>query len=138
MTEQSEYCHCVKVLAPDSPNGSYPVLFWPPEGGFKTGASSGYDVDAQADVLICKGLIVAQLNYRVGPFGFWSTGTAEAAGNYAMWTVIEALKWMKSEIQAFGGDPNKITCQGQGAGGITRDFLSLNPDTQNQFAGFSM
>ncbi len=59
--------------------------------------------------------------------GFWSTGEADAPGNYAMWDLLEALRFLKANALNFGGDPNRIVLGGQG---VTAEALSLSPLTR--------
>ena len=51
---------------------------------------------------------MVSINYRLGPFGFLSTGERDLPGNQGLWDQIEALKWVKNNIQYFNGDPNKV------------------------------
>ena len=53
-------------------------------------------------------LVLVTIQYRLGMFGFLSTESQEAAGNYGMLDQVAALKWVKDNIEAFSGDPNKV------------------------------
>lgn len=138
LTKEGERCHYLKILAPENPFQTYPVIFWPHGGGFSAGANDDYNNDALADILVAKGVIIVQPNYRVGAFGFWSLGTKEAPGNYAMWDVLEALKWVNREIKAFGGDPSRVICHGQGAGSVVCDLLGMSPKAHGLLSALSM
>lgn len=59
--------------------------------------------------------------------GFLSTDDAEAPGNYGIWDQIEALKWVKENIDNFGGDPNKVTVFGESAGSVSVSLLYHTP-----------
>lgn len=80
--------------------------------------------------LCTKDVIVVTFNYRLGFFGFFSTGDEHAPGNMGMWDTVLALKWVKANISAFGGDPNNITVFGHSAGGVSADLLALSPHTR--------
>ena len=49
------------------------------------------------------------INYRLGPFGFLSSGDKDLSGNQGLWDQIEALKWVRQNIQYFNGDPNRVS-----------------------------
>ncbi len=68
-----------------------------------------------------------QPNFHPQTYGFWSTGQADAPGNYAFWDMLEGLKFVKANAANFGGDPNRIVLAGQGSGGVAADALSLSP-----------
>lgn len=59
------------------------------------------------------------IQYRLGFFGFFTTGSEEAKGNYGLWDQLESLKWVKRNIQQFHGDPDNICLFGQSAGGAS-------------------
>ena len=66
-------------------------------------------------------------------FGFLSTETAAAPGNYGMLDQIAALKWVKQNIEAFSGDPDMVTIMGQQAGGASVHYHILSPITRGLF-----
>ncbi len=51
---------------------------------------------------------MVSINYRLGPFGFLTTGSDVMPANRGLWDQIEALKWVQKNIKSFGGDPNKV------------------------------
>lgn len=61
-------------------------------------------------------IVLVTINYRFGPFGFLSTGTEEAVGNMGLKDQSLALKWIQNNIDAFGGDPSRVTIAGLSAG----------------------
>lgn len=61
-------------------------------------------------------IVLVTINYRFGPFGFLSTGTEEAIGNMGLKDQSLALKWIQNNIDAFGGDPSRVTIAGLSAG----------------------
>lgn len=75
-----------------------------------------------------EGIVLVTFNYRLGPFGFLSTGDDSVVpGNNGLKDQICALKWVQLNIKAFGGDPNKITLTGLSAGGASVHYMMLSP-----------
>ena len=70
-------------------------------------------------------MVVVVIQYRLGAFGFLTTEDSAAPGNYGMLDQVAALKWVKGNINNFGGDPGKVTIFGLSAGG-TRCYLRCN------------
>jgi len=85
------------------------------------------------------GLVVVTANYRLGPLGFLahSALTAESAhassGNYGLLDQMQALKWVRENIAAFGGDPGRITVMGQSSGGVDACLLMASPLARGLF-----
>jgi para-nitrobenzyl esterase len=104
-----------------------PVIVWSHGGAFTIGTGSGRDGEALAR----KGAVVVAYNYRLGPFGFFShpelstESGRHASGNYGLMDLLAVLRWVKQNITAFGGDPNRVTLVGQSAGGrLTRAMVA--------------
>ncbi|CAG7816713.1 unnamed protein product, partial [Allacma fusca] len=72
-------------------------------------------------------------NYRVGAFGFLNNGDTTIRGNMGLKDQTLALRWVKDNIQAFGGDPKNITIFGQSSGGTSIHYLTLSPSTEGLF-----
>ncbi|CAG7829375.1 unnamed protein product, partial [Allacma fusca] len=72
-------------------------------------------------------------NYRLGVLGFLNTGDTAARGNMGLKDQVLALRWVKDNIQSFGGDPNNITIFGESAGGASVHYLTLSPSTKGLF-----
>lgn len=125
--QSSEDCLYLKILIPANSTCCIPVMFWLAGGGFNDGGYQGYDNNALGNNFVAKGVIVVQVNYRQGPFGFYTTGTADATGNWGVWDALEALRFVRTYINAFGGDQNKITIMGEEAGAVMAELLSLSP-----------
>ena len=119
---KSEDCLFLNIYAPSARKAPLPVMVWIHGGGFMTGASDQYVSDTLA---LYGDVIVVTLNYRLTLWGFLSTGDAHAPGNLALWDQHTALKWVHDNIDAFGGDPNKVTIFGESAGGVSVTYQSL-------------
>lgn len=108
-----------------------PVYVWIYGGGFSGG--TGSDPSFDGSVLADKGVVVVTFNYRLGALGFLATSELSAesrhgvSGNYGLLDQIAALKWVRRNIAAFGGDPRRVTVGGQSAGAGSTDMLSMSP-----------
>ncbi|GJQ72642.1 hypothetical protein Trydic_g1304 [Trypoxylus dichotomus] len=91
-----------------------PVMVWIHGGAF-LGGNSSY-ASFGPDQLVQEGTVVVSFNYRLGIFGFISTNDDVAPGNAGIKDQILALKWVRKNIRAFGGDPNQVTIFGGSAG----------------------
>ena len=136
----SEDCLYLNVWAPQTAaNQKLPVLYWIHGGGFVIGAASQPIYDGEE--LARLGCIVVSVNYRVGLFGFLAHPALSAespqkiSGNYGLLDQIEGLRWVKRNIAAFGGDPDRVTIFGESAGGISVDCLMVAPAAKGLFAG---
>jgi acetylcholinesterase len=90
-------------------NGSA-TLFWIYGGGYMAGTSTLdiYDGDILA---VTENVIVASVNYRVGVFGFFCLGIEHFPCNQALWDQALSLRWIKDNIENFGGDPDLVIFQ---------------------------
>ncbi|KAG5895361.1 hypothetical protein JTB14_029588 [Gonioctena quinquepunctata] len=129
----SEDCLFVNVFAPKNPslNASLPVMFFIYGGGFIEGAS--VEINYGANHFMDHDVIIVTSNYRVGPFGFLSTGDDVIPGNNGLKDQLLALQWTNENIQYFGGDPNKITIFGQSAGAASVSYHILSPKSKGLF-----
>ncbi|HEX4181313.1 MAG TPA: carboxylesterase family protein [Caulobacteraceae bacterium] len=134
----SEDCLNLNITAPAGARKA-PVLVWIYGGANIFGANSvaSYNGDSFA----ADGVIVVTVNYRLGALGFFAhpalTKAArpdEPLGSYALMDQIAALKWVRKNIAAFGGDPANVTLAGESAGG--QDILTLlaTPSAKGLFA----
>lgn len=78
-------------------------------------------------------IVLVTVNYRLGSLGFLSTGDKESPGNYGLKDQVVALKFVKNNIAAFGGDPNSVTIVGYSAGGFSVTLHLLSPLSQGLF-----
>ena len=136
----SEDCLYLNIWTPaTSADEKLPVMVWIYGGGFTLGSTSWALYDGAN--LAKKGVIVVSIAYRVGPFGFLAHPALSAespnhvSGNYGLLDQIAGLKWVKNNIAAFGGDPNRVTIFGESAGGISVSMLAASPLAKGLFAG---
>ncbi|CAI5454428.1 unnamed protein product [Caenorhabditis angaria] len=122
----SEDCLFINIWAPTNATRSskLPVYLYIHGGGFTGG--SGNIGDGVLPNLVEKGnIIVASINYRLGPFGFFTTRESTAPGNWAISDWIEGLNWIQRYIEFFGGDATRVTIGGQSSGAEAVSILSL-------------
>lgn len=128
--ETSEDCLFLNVRSGnvDGPT-LQPVMVWIHGGShrFGSGASSLY----QANGLVEKGVVLVTINYRLGPFGYMAhpalTEEQGTSGNYGLLDQVAALKWVRDNIEQFGGDPHNVTIFGESAGGQSVTELMATP-----------
>nr|CAB3264349.1 neuroligin-4, X-linked [Phallusia mammillata] len=115
-----------------------PVMVWIHGGAYAMGSGWGanfldnwlYD---QEPLTLHGNVVSVSLNYRLGPLGFLSTGDSAAPGNYGLLDQVEALRWVKNNIWAFGGDTSRITIFGESAGSASVSFHMLSPLSKDLF-----
>ncbi|TKX22083.1 hypothetical protein C1H76_5716 [Elsinoe australis] len=116
-----EDCLFLSVAAPSNAQGR-PVLFWMPGGGFGSNSNANYNASALASD---GDIVVVQINYRVGMYGFLQSEKVRANGdlNAGVRDMIKALEWVQDHISKFGGDPNQVVINGISAGGSAAALL---------------
>ncbi|XP_047432980.1 neuroligin 4 X-linked a isoform X1 [Mugil cephalus] len=111
-------------------NGLKPVMVYIHGGSYMEGTGNMID----GSILASYGnVIVITINYRLGVLGFLSTGDQAAKGNYGLLDQIQALRWIKENIQAFKGDPKRVTIFGSGAGASCVSLLTLSHYSEDLF-----
>jgi len=132
----SEDCLYMNIMAPSEkspfPNG-YPVLVWIHGGGFSGGSAEMYGFKELAHEFAGQAIVMVTIQYRLGLFGFFSTGDTTAPGNLGLWDQRQALLWLRDNVAAFGGNPKRITLWGQNAGAASVGALSISPQTRDLF-----
>jgi para-nitrobenzyl esterase len=114
-----------------------PVLFWIHPGGYTSGSGSSPGTDGEA--LAKKGVVVVTINYRLGVLGFFAhpeltkESDRRASGNYALMDQTAALEWVQKNIAGFGGDPKRVTVDGDSAGAASIGNLMGSPRTKGLF-----
>ncbi|XP_049861359.1 fatty acyl-CoA hydrolase precursor, medium chain-like isoform X4 [Schistocerca gregaria] len=126
----SEDCLYLNVFTPElRPKELLPVMVWIHGGGFMEGSATTYEYGYLMDYDV----VVVAINYRLGPLGFLSTGDEASPGNYGFKDQVAALRWVKENIEAFGGDPGSVTIFGESAGGASTHYLMLSPLAKGLF-----
>src|SRR5215510_8280413 len=136
----SEDCLYLNVWTPaKTDQEKLPVLVYFFGGGFVAGDGSEgrYDGESMAK----KGIVAITVNYRLGVFGFFAhpeltkESPQRASGNYGLFDQHAALKWVRQNIAAFGGDPKRVTIAGESAGSIAVSSQMASPLSKNLIAG---
>lgn len=114
-----------------------PVLLYIHGGSFTGGSADEGHIDGER--FAEKGVILVACNYRLGAFGFCAhpdiTAENGACGNQGLFDQTEAIRWVHTHIDAFGGDPQRITLMGQSAGAMSVDIHLNNPLCRGLFSG---
>lgn len=139
----SEDCLYLNVFTPaNTQDEKLPVAIWIHGGGFQKGYSNEMEIDGET--FTKKGIVFVSINYRLGIFGFLAhkelsdESELGISGNYGLWDQIAAIKWVRKNIRAFGGDPDKITIMGQSAGAMSVQNLLVTPLTEGDISGAIM
>ncbi|WP_027135411.1 carboxylesterase/lipase family protein [Geminicoccus roseus] len=130
LTEAShdEDCLTLNVTVPAAPgDGKRPVIVWIHGGAFVGGSSALYPLETMA---LAGDAVVVSMNYRLGVFGFMAHPAFAAGhnGGYGLEDQRAALRWVKRNIEAFGGDPDNVTLAGESAGAASVCMHILAPD----------
>jgi para-nitrobenzyl esterase len=141
----TEDCLFLNVWTPDpAPASLRPVMVWLPGGGNQNGAASDksplvaneYIYDGR-DLAVSGNAIVVTINYRVGVFGFFAhpnlTAEGSNPGNQGLLDQQAALRWVRDNIRAFGGDPENVTLFGESAGSQDTCLQVVSPGSRGLF-----
>ncbi|ANI80096.1 carboxylesterase/lipase family protein [Sphingobium sp. EP60837] len=138
LTEPSEDCLYLNIWRPAASTAKpLPVMVWFYGGGFSVGGTS--PILFQGDSFARQGVVVVSFNYRLGRFGFFAhpaltkSNPGEPKANYAFLDQIAALKWVRKNIAAFGGDPANVTIFGESAGGVAVNAMMVSPLAKGLF-----
>ena len=133
----SEDCLFLNTYTPTRKrNALLPVMVFIHGGAFITG--NGNRTDYGPDYLLDEDIVLVTCNYRLGVFGFLSTGDMAASGNFGMKDQVLVLKWVKRNIRAFGGNPNDVTLFGQSAGSASTHLHALSKQSKHLFNRYIM
>ncbi len=137
ITPTNEDCLTVNVWAPANATRA-PVFFWIHGGALVGGAAKEAVYDGAP--LAKRGLVVVSINYRLGVLGYLAhpelsrESPKGVSGNYGLLDQIAALQWVRTNIEAFGGDPSNVTIAGESAGGLSVMYLMASPLARGLFA----
>jgi para-nitrobenzyl esterase len=136
----SEDCLYLNVWTPaKSGKERLPVLVYFYGGGFVAGDGSEPRYDGES--MARKGIVALTVNYRLGVFGFLThpelskEAPYHGSGNYGLLDQAAALRWVKQNIAAFGGDPQRVTIAGESAGSISVSAQMASPLSKDLIAG---
>jgi len=132
----SEDCLTLDITAPVDARGA-PVMVWVHGGTliWGTGHSRSYDGRAFAR----RGIVLVSINYRLGVLGYLAHPELSrespdgVSGNYGLLDQIAALRWVRANIAAFGGDPANVTIFGESAGALSVELLVASPAARGTF-----
>ena len=128
---QSEDCLTLDLWTPAADSGKRPVVLWIHGGAFSSGAGSlpwysGASFARNGD------MVAVSINYRLGALGFLYL-PGESEGNLGLQDQVMALRWVRDNIAAFGGDPDNVTVIGQSAGAASIALHMAMPSAQGLF-----
>uniref|UniRef100_A0A8C6W4E1 Carboxylic ester hydrolase n=1 Tax=Nannospalax galili TaxID=1026970 RepID=A0A8C6W4E1_NANGA len=128
----SEDCLYLNIYTPAdlTKNSQLPVMVWIHGGGLLVGGASTYDGLALS---AHENVVVVTIQYRLGIWGFFSTGDEHSRGNWGHLDQVAALRWVQDNIANFGGNPGSVTIFGESAGGFSVSVLVLSPLAKNLF-----
>nr|UUB32810.1 carboxylesterase COEC1 [Dendroctonus valens] len=135
--EGSEDCLYLNVFTRELPqDGNYnlkPVMVWIHGGGF-TGGSNSSQVYGP-DFLLMEDVVLVSINYRFGLLGFLrlKDPVFNISGNMGFKDQVQALRWVRNNIQQFNGDPDNVTLFGESAGSASVHFHVLSPMSRDLF-----
>ena len=135
--KQSEDCLYLNLWTAAKAPDKRPVMVWIHGGALTRGSGSNAVYDGTA--LAKRGVVLVTINYRLGPLGYLAhselsdESPQHSSGNYGVLDQIAALKWVRKNIAAFGGDPNRITIFGESAGSWSVNTLVASPLARGLF-----
>ncbi len=133
----SEDCLYLNVWTPAEPEEPLPVMVWIHGGALTRGSGAIGTYDGSR--LAGKDVVLVTINYRLGVLGYFAhpelvtESPSFSAGNYGILDQIEALRWVRDNIGAFGGDPDNVTVFGESAGAWSVHFLTASPLSEGLF-----
>jgi len=128
-----EDCLSLNVYTPKMDTKKRAVMVYFHGGAYIMGGGASFFFGP--GYLLEQNVVLVTFNYRLGPLGFLSTDDKTAAGNQGLLDQIMVLKWVKTNIEKFGGDPNKVTIFGEDAGAASVTLMAMSPMAQGLFHG---
>ncbi|SFJ91270.1 para-nitrobenzyl esterase [Sphingomonas sp. NFR04] len=131
-----EDCLTLNIWAPQHA-AKLPVMVWIHGGALVSGYGHAAMYDGAR--IAARGVILVSINYRLGILGYLAHPALSAessdriSGNYGLLDQIAALRWVRRNIAAFGGDPGNVTIAGESAGGLSVMYLMASPAARGLF-----
>ncbi|XP_071795073.1 acetylcholinesterase-like [Asterias amurensis] len=133
----AEDCLVLDVFVPQQVPSNAAVLVFIHGGGYFFGQGTIEEL-SPATTAVIGDVILVTMNYRLGALGFLSTGDDVIPGNFGLLDQQLALKWVRDNIQAFGGDPERVAIFGESAGSVSVNLQMLSPGSAGLFRGAIM
>lgn len=141
IVDGSEDCLYLNVWRPQSEETGLPVYVWIHGGGNSMGSAAMVSDYFGAKLASTSRMVFVSMNYRLGPFGWFAhpalregVSPEDDSGNYGTLDLIQALKWVRDNIGAFGGDPGNVMIAGESAGGMNVLSLLISPPARGLFS----
>jgi len=135
LEDTNEDCLMLNVYTTKLPklvdNPKRPVVIYFHGGDFNKDSARSNFLGPQH--LLDSDIVLVTVNYRLGVLGFLNTGDKEATGNYGLKDQVEAMKWVKHNIAAFGGNPDSVTIAGTGSGAVSVNLHLVSPLSKGLF-----
>ncbi len=136
-TAYSENCLVLNVWTPAVDGTKRPVMFYNHGGGYMSGSAGGRGQDG-AHLAATYDVVVVASNHRLGLFGYLYLGEPggedyATSGNQGLLDIVAALRWVKTNIAAFGGDPGNVMLFGESGGGFKTGTLLAMPAAKGLF-----
>ncbi|WP_283135444.1 carboxylesterase/lipase family protein [Rhizohabitans arisaemae] len=126
----TEDCLYLNVTTPaEQTGGKRPVIVWIHGGSLMYGTGDMYGPDS----LVANGAVVVSMNYRLGVMGFLSDPSQPGADGLGLEDQQAALRWVRANVDAFGGDPDNVTIMGQSGGGYSVCGHLVSPSSAGLF-----
>ncbi|CAI4224610.1 unnamed protein product [Auanema sp. JU1783] len=133
-SSMSEDCLYLNVFSPSVASDiKKPVMVWIHGGSMRGGTARDFNHKGAISNLVSRGVVVVTIQYRLGLLGFFTTHSDDFPPNLGMLDQVEAIRWVKDNIDKFGGDPHRVTLFGQSAGGASVSAHTLSPLSQHMF-----
>jgi para-nitrobenzyl esterase len=136
--DSGEDCLYVTIYRPNN-SKKLPVYVWIHGGSNNFGSAREYGA---AELAVRSDVVVVVVQYRLGPIGWFyhpalqsGTDPLSDSGNFGTLDTAQALRWIQRNVDAFGGDPNKVTVTGESAGAHNTMNLVISPVAKGLFNG---
>jgi para-nitrobenzyl esterase len=134
--EYSNDCQNLNIWTPGTDGEKRPVMVWLHGGGLAFGSANDAAYDG-ANLAGNQDVVVVGVNHRLGVYGFLDLSFADEkyknSDNLCILDIIDALQWIRDNIEQFGGDPDNVTLFGQSGGGVKIIALMSSPYAKGLF-----